>query len=335
MEQQNQFERAWQAPPRYIDETISNATATIDALDDDGAEGELWQLNMFLEREGIIGATARISSQAAIVSEECVESSDIVLRPVLERELFPKSTIEGTFMGCSTFLSHNDEHREIACVISYQEDSRNFVATVPYRGSRLALEEMNGTEEEDDDLIVEQAFSLLEKVKEPHYRAVIILLKQEFEADDEDKAGRLRAIGRCAAELLEHPLHIGDEARLQALHAILMSSIDDELDYLVEGNLANEWFNEETAASVLNVDLERTAHQGSLYEITYISNFELQKDDQGHVNVIEERGLQPAICFSLDDGTVVTYPMRHITNISEEYLPLNCEQFNEKVRRGE
>ncbi|MGB4775080.1 MAG: hypothetical protein WBP45_07910 [Daejeonella sp.] len=333
MEKDKQPERVWQPLPELVREEIKKRIAALEGLSDTAVEKEIQGLNVFLDQHGLVGATVRLTvAYNPVISEERIEPDRIGLYPVFDRQLLTRNQFEGTFTGCSPYWDGQNDNLELAYTIFFNEGQKSYVVTVSHKDAVLMMESLQESEENDSNLEIANAFLLLSETNDPQYSHTVELLKKAYKQDNDDWAERLRLIGQCATKLISLPAHISNEDNIQALHALLMYCFEDELDYRVKSYATEDLFDEEAGVGMSRIEEDASTIVGHFAGVSYISNFDIQRDSYDNGYLVRRQGLQPAVHFEMNDGKIITYAMRQLIDVSEFYTAPDCQQFNDKMR---
>ena len=333
-------------------DVIQQAVMEIDRLDDDGAEIVLTSVNTVLNEERMVGAPVTLYSKRALILEEYVDESGMLLHQPTDPEVFFREEFTGTFTGCETYVQEEKEQRHLTYTLSFEKDDRVYVVSAPVATARLWMagalnEDLVGVgdttldvEQEDDDVDVEQevaaAFEVLQAADDQEYVQIARMLQEVYEDDTiPELVHRLRAIALCATALLGFPAHVAEKERAYALHTILCASLDADAEYYLTGVAAEEQFDLETSASALQCDTHPTAERCVLENVLYMTDFELQESPAGYHCLPQADGLQPAFRVLTDDGRMVVYPMKHLLSCDEYRPGISCEEFTNRMRNDD
>lgn len=326
MERHETGERKWHELPGNIDSEVRQSAQLIDGLDDDGAAKDVSDLNAMLEQSNHTGRVAWLVSPDVVFVKESIQDGVPTIEPVFD-SLLLQHTIEGTFQGVDTFMQ-TEEKRALRYLLTFEQEGELYMASAPVEGAllRFSTEE---TEDEDPDWLVEQALLTLERGGGDDYRAIVAFLREDYETEDEDRAGRLRAIGRDATLLMACP-EFCDSKQAQALHTILMSTLDTELTYTLYGYAADDYYDKVANRSVVFASVEPDVVTGIIDQCVYITNYDMKKDSKGEAYTVSRDGLQPAFRIQSGKGSPLTLPLQYLEQV--EYRDMKCSAFNARVR---
>ncbi len=311
------IQQEWLTLPAYIKAKIESTANAIDSDDTEQARERIAELNSFLQEEGIIGRDVRLSTAVPIVSEEILTAEGREVRPVLDGPLMQQTQFEGALSGCSVVQYENVPNHYLAYdIASLAPDGFYYVKGI-YDASRIKIHKEIEFDEDETEVIIASSFDVLEAVEDENYAEIVALLRDAFENFDQPMILRLKQLGTNAALLMSHPLHVGKQARVDALHAILSYAIDEDLEYLMKGYEAHDIISIEFGSKP-HVEKPKEITRVQYIGITYMTNFDIVSHPDDDIQLQTYAGLQPAIKFF---DTAARYerifPFRFLAKIEE------------------
>jgi hypothetical protein len=320
-----------QLPRDVLDRMEMTANVVDDArLTETEAHTRAWQYNQFLEQRGLIGEPMLMSTGAALVTWEGVVADAIVTEVIVDSSLRGKQQIIGQYTGCVVDTYEGIEGRFLMHTMTVGEGDESIVVKAPYGEARLAIKNELALDT-DPDRIVGDAFDTLLAVEDDKYRELAAFLLEEYEAEDDDRPAfeRIRVLGIIATQILALPAHYVGGDRERALDTVLRYAFDD-VDYKIQGYRVVEEFNEETADASLEVSAEPEVYEGIVEGITYVTDFDIVKNDKEWRTEIND-SVQPAAVIAIGNGKAVTLPLRYLTYLQEVDGEDPCRAMNRRI----
>lgn len=191
-------------------------------------------LNNELLEKGILGRTARLTSEFATVTASALEGDEKNIEPVFDPEVLSMTSFEGIFMGCDAVMAGGRVELVYSVELPIDEETWRYkTVTAPVEMASLEIEESAGVLE-DADLFYEglKVFSVIDNEK---IQKDVERLKRCYEEAQQFDASFLRKMASIVNHMLTYPEIKDNEEMLLVLEDLFLGVIDLDKFYALKG----------------------------------------------------------------------------------------------------